>query len=83
MTEEEARNSLFQLHFEYMSHPPKERLDLYEKYKTIKAPILMHIFLNTTIILTMPLILKNYLVFNLYLLIVSIFILIVIKKQLK
>ena len=40
---------------------------LYEKYKTLKAPIIMHIFLNTTIILVLPLIIKNYLVFNLYL----------------
>lgn len=51
---------------------------LYEKYKTIKAPILMHIFLNVTIISLLPLILKNYLAFNLYLLIVSILVLIVL-----
>jgi len=53
---------------------------LYEKYKTLKAPILMHIFLNTTIILMLPLILKNYLLFNLYLLIVSIIVLLVVRK---
>ena len=56
---------------------------LYEKYKTLKAPILMHIFLNTTIILILPLILKNYLVFNLYLLIVSIIVLLVIRGYIK
>lgn len=56
---------------------------LYEKYKTLKAPILMHIFLNTTIILMLPLIIKNYIAFNLYLLIVSIIILIIIKKLYK
>ena len=33
MTEEEAKNALFKLHLEYMKHPPKERLKLYEEYK--------------------------------------------------
>ena len=56
---------------------------LYEKYKTIKAPIIMHIFLNSTIILLLPLISKNYLVFNLYLLIVSILVLIVLRFYIK
>ena len=56
---------------------------LYENYKTLKAPIIMHIFLNTTIILILPLIVKNYLVFNLYLLIVSIIVLIVIRRQIE
>jgi len=56
---------------------------LYEKHKTLKAPIIMHIFLNTTIILVLPLILKNYLVFNLYLLIISLIILLVIRKYIK
>ena len=56
---------------------------LYEKYKTLKAPILMHIFLNTTIILMLPLIIKNYITFNLYLLIMSIIILIIINKYIK
>jgi len=40
----------------------------------------MHIFLNTTIILMLPLITKNFIVFNMYLLIVSILILLVLKK---
>ena len=53
---------------------------LYEKYKTLKAPIIMHISLNTTVILLLPLIMKNYLVFNLYLLIVSLIILIILKR---
>lgn len=56
---------------------------LYEKYKTIKAPIIMHIFLNSTIILLLPFIIKNYLVFNLYLLIVSIFVLIILRYYIK
>lgn len=56
---------------------------LYEKYKTLKAPIIMHIFLNSTIILLLPLILKDYLAFNLYLLIVSILVLLVLKNYIK
>ena len=56
---------------------------LYEKHKTLKAPILMHISLNTTIILMLNLIIKNYLIFNLYLLIVSIIILIILKIYIK
>lgn len=32
MTEEEAKNALFKLHYEYMSHTPKERLKLYDEY---------------------------------------------------
>lgn len=53
---------------------------LYEKYKTLKAPIIMHISLNTTIILMLDLITKGFLIFNLYLLIVSILILLILKK---
>lgn len=56
---------------------------LYEKYKTLKAPILMHIFLNTTIILMLNLIVKNFIVFNMYLLIVSIIILLILKIYIK
>lgn len=56
---------------------------LYEKYKTLKAPILMHIFLNTTIILMLNLIIKNFIVFNLYLLIVSIITLLILRIYLK
>jgi membrane protease YdiL (CAAX protease family) len=56
---------------------------LYEKYKTLKVPIIMHIFLNTTIILMLPLIIKNYIAFNLYLLVMSIIILIIINKYIK
>lgn len=52
---------------------------LYEKYKTLKAPILMHISLNSTIILMSELITKNYIIFNSYLLIVSIIILLILK----
>ena len=32
MTEEESKNALFKLHQEYMNHPPKERLKLYDEY---------------------------------------------------
>ena len=32
MTEEESKNALFELHKEYMKHPPKERLKLYSDY---------------------------------------------------
>ena len=56
---------------------------VYHKYKSLKAPIITHIFLNTTIIVLMPLIIKNYMIFNLYLLIVSIIILIIIKITIK
>ena len=33
MTEIEAKLELFKIHQEYMSHPPKERLELYDKYQ--------------------------------------------------
>lgn len=39
MTEEEARNALFQLHFQYMMHPPKERLSLYDEYQKKRGEI--------------------------------------------
>lgn len=32
MTEEEAKKALFELHYDYMSHSPKERLELYDEY---------------------------------------------------
>lgn len=53
---------------------------LYEKYKTLKAPILMHMSLNITIILMLRLIIMNFIPFNLYLLIISIIILLFLKK---
>ncbi|MBQ9072728.1 MAG: CPBP family intramembrane metalloprotease [Bacilli bacterium] len=56
---------------------------LYEKYKTLKAPMIMHISLNSTIILMLSLITKNYLIFNLYLLIVSVLILLILNFYLK
>ena len=58
-------------------------INLYEKYKSLKAPIIMHITLNTTIILMLNLIIKNYIVFNLYLLIISLLILFILKKIIK
>lgn len=33
MTEEEAKQALFKIHYEYMKHSPKERLELYDKYQ--------------------------------------------------
>lgn len=56
---------------------------LYEKYKTLKAPILMHISLNITIILMINFITKGFIVFNLYLLIVSVIILLILKNLIK
>ena len=56
---------------------------LYERYKSLKAPIIMHIALNTTIIILLPLILYNYLVFNLYLLIMSILVFVILVKHIK
>ena len=53
---------------------------LYEKYESLKAPISMHMSLNITIILMLRLIIYNFIPFNLYLLIVSIIILLIIKK---
>lgn len=32
MTEQEAKDALFKLHFEYMMHTPKEREKLYDEY---------------------------------------------------
>ncbi len=54
---------------------------LYEKYKSLKAPIIMHMFLNITIIILLPLIKMNFIVFNIYLLIISILVLIVIRLK--
>lgn len=56
---------------------------LYQKYKTLKAPIIMHMSLNITIILMSGLIVKNYLAFNLYLLVVSVLVLLYLKKFIK
>ena len=56
---------------------------LYDKYKTIKAPIIMHIILNITIILMLKLITNNFIIFNLYLLIISSIVLLVLKIYLK
>lgn len=54
---------------------------LYERYNSIVCPIIMHISLNLTSVLMVNLIILNYTIFNLYLLIVSIFILIILKKK--
>ena len=39
MTEEEARDALFKIHWEYMKHSPKERLELYDEYVKQRAEI--------------------------------------------
>lgn len=39
MTEQEAKEALFKLHFEYMSHTPKERLTLYDAYQKNRSEI--------------------------------------------
>ncbi len=56
---------------------------LYEKYKTLKAPIIMHISLNMTIILMFNVIVKDYILLNLFLVILSTVILIILKKFIK
>ena len=56
---------------------------LYEKYKTLKAPMIMHISLNTTIILCANLIIKNNIIINASLFLVSIIILLILKKFIK
>ena len=33
MTELESKQALFQLHQEYMTHTPEERIELYDEYK--------------------------------------------------
>ena len=53
---------------------------LYEKYKDLKMSIIMHMSLNITIILMFNLITLNYTFFNMYLLVVSTIVLIIIKK---
>ena len=55
---------------------------VYEKYKTLKAPIIVHMSLNIIIILMLNLLLENYIFFNLYLLIVNSLILLFIIKYL-
>ena len=39
LTEEESKIALFKVNQEYMSHPPKERIDLYAKYKDDREKI--------------------------------------------
>lgn len=39
MTEQEAKEALFKLHFEYMSHTSKERLVLYNQYQEKRSEI--------------------------------------------
>ena len=58
-------------------------IKLYDKYKTLKAPILMHIFLNTTIIIFLPLIIQLPLIINLYFIFVSMLIFVVLNIKLK
>lgn len=39
MTEEELRQELFDLHFNYMKNPPKVRLKQYDEYREKRAEI--------------------------------------------
>lgn len=39
MTEDEAKRALFQIHYEYMMHTPKERLALYDEYQEKRGKI--------------------------------------------
>lgn len=39
MTEDEAKRALFQIHYEYMMHTPKERLALYDEYQEKRREI--------------------------------------------
>lgn len=39
LTEEESKIMLFKINQEYMSHSPKERINLYEKYKDDREKI--------------------------------------------
>lgn len=39
MTEQEAKNALFKIHLEYMSHSPKERVKLYDEYQKARREI--------------------------------------------
>ena len=48
---------------------------LYEKYKNIKAPMLLHLTANATIIIALPIILKNIIWLNLFVLFMMIIIL--------
>ena len=39
MTEEEAKKALFQIHYDYMMHTPKERLELYDEYQRKRSEV--------------------------------------------
>ena len=39
LTEQEAKEALFKLNYEYMHHSPKERLELYDEYVAKRAEI--------------------------------------------
>ena len=39
MTEETARQALFDLHFKYIINPPKKRLELYDEYQKKRGEI--------------------------------------------
>lgn len=39
MTEDEAKKALFEVHYEYMMHTPKERLKLYDEYQKKRSEI--------------------------------------------
>lgn len=53
---------------------------LYEKYKSLKYPIIMHMSLNITVIFMISLIVKNYIILNISLIIISIITLLLLSK---
>lgn len=53
---------------------------LYEKYKSLKYPIIMHMSLNITIIFMINVIVKNYIILNISLIIISIITLLSLSK---
>ena len=55
----------------------------YEKYKTIKAPIILHMASNITTTLFLPILVKNILIINYSIFLICLILLIIIKKYTK
>lgn len=53
---------------------------VYEKYKTIKAPIILHMASNITTALFLPILLKNNLIMNIMIFIVCLIVLYILKR---
>lgn len=56
---------------------------VYEKYKTIKAPIILHMASNITTTLFLPILVKNILIINYSIFLICLILLIIIKKYTK